>query len=59
MRVALQERFEYLGEITVYHVLTDIGLPVLKPDRVVTRMFARLGITAVEDDLEATEEAGQ
>jgi DNA-3-methyladenine glycosylase I len=40
----LQQRLHGLGEITVYHLLTDIGMPVLKPDRVVTRIFTRLGL---------------
>lgn len=40
----LQYRFEYLGNITVYHFLTDIGFNVLKPDRVITRIFRRLGL---------------
>ncbi len=44
----LQLRLVGLGEITTYHFLTDIGMPVLKPDRVVTRIFTRLGL--VEQD---------
>lgn len=40
----LQNRFAGLGDITVYHFLTDIGLPVLKPDRVIVRIFTRLGL---------------
>ncbi|MFN4327634.1 MAG: DNA-3-methyladenine glycosylase I [Limnobacter sp.] len=40
----LEEKFEYLGGITAYHFMTDIGLPVLKPDRVVCRIFERLGL---------------
>jgi DNA-3-methyladenine glycosylase I len=43
----VKRRFKYLGEITSYHLLTDIGLPVLKPDRVITRIFKRLGL--IED----------
>jgi DNA-3-methyladenine glycosylase I len=41
---ALETSFKYLGGITVYHFMTDIGLPVLKPDRVMCRIFARLGL---------------
>lgn len=41
---ALEASFEYLGGITVYHFMTDIGLPVLKPDRVICRIFERLGL---------------
>ncbi|MCP4543145.1 MAG: 3-methyladenine DNA glycosylase [Chloroflexi bacterium] len=48
LKEELQYHFSGLGEITTYHVLTDIGLPVLKPDRVVTRIFHRLGIIKSE-----------
>lgn len=41
---ALEASFAYLGGITVYHFMTDIGLPVLKPDRVMCRIFERLGL---------------
>ncbi len=41
---ALEGTFAYLGGITVYHFMTDIGLPVLKPDRVMCRIFERLGL---------------
>ena len=41
---ALEASFVYLGGITVYHFMTDIGLPVLKPDRVMCRIFERLGL---------------
>lgn len=40
----LEARFSYLGGITVYHFLKDIGMPVLKPDRVIMRIFERLGL---------------
>lgn len=43
----LEAEFQYLGGITVYHFMTDIGLEVLKPDRVIMRIFHRLGL--VED----------
>lgn len=41
---ALEASFAYLGSITVYHFMTDISLPVLKPDRVMCRIFQRLGL---------------
>jgi len=44
LRDDLTRRFAYLGKITVYHFLTDIGMPVLKPDRVIRRVFFRLGL---------------
>jgi DNA-3-methyladenine glycosylase I len=37
-------KFRYLGLTTSYHFMTDIGLPVLKPDRVILRIFFRLGL---------------
>ena len=40
----LEYRFKGLGEVTTYHVLTDIGMPVIKPDRVICRIFKRLGL---------------
>jgi DNA-3-methyladenine glycosylase I len=47
----LEARFQYLGGVTVYHFLTDIGMPVLKPDRVISRIFNRLGLIEVEGQL--------
>lgn len=40
----LQSTFGYLGEITIHHFLTDLGLPVIKPDRVICRVLHRVGI---------------
>jgi len=48
LKEELEYRFKGLGRITTYHVLTDIGLPVLKPDRVICRIFQRLGL--IESD---------
>jgi DNA-3-methyladenine glycosylase I len=48
LKEELEYRFKGLGRITTYHFLTDIGLPVLKPDRVICRIFQRLGF--VESD---------
>lgn len=47
----LETTFAYLGGITVYHFMTDIGLNVLKPDRVICRLFHRLGLLDNEDQL--------
>jgi DNA-3-methyladenine glycosylase I len=46
----IENRFYRLGKITVYHFLTDIGLPVLKPDRVICRIFERLGLIENKDN---------
>ena len=51
LKEELEARFQYLGEVTVYHFLTDIGMPVLKPDRVICRIFNRLGLTETEGQL--------
>lgn len=50
----LESRFSYLGKITVYHFMTDIGLNVLKPDRVICRIFKRLGLIDDENQLLST-----
>jgi DNA-3-methyladenine glycosylase I len=52
LRQDLRRRFRYLGKITVYHFLTDIGMPVLKPDRVIRRIFCRLGLVESEGESE-------
>jgi len=49
LKEELQYRFDYLGEITVYHFLMDIGLNVMKPDRVLVRIFMRLGLIENEN----------
>lgn len=48
LKEELEYRFAGLGHITAYHFLTDIGMPVLKPDRVISRIFQRLGL--IEND---------
>lgn len=50
----IENRFYRIGKITVFHFLTDIGMPVLKPDRVICRIFKRLDlIESRENILEA------
>lgn len=51
LRNDLKNRFIGLGPITVNHVLTDLGFNVLKPDRVICRIFCRLGLIDSIDDL--------
>ena len=48
LKEELECQFEYLGEITGYHFLMEIGLDVMKPDRVISRIFKRLGL--IESD---------
>lgn len=52
LRKDLIRRFRYLGKITAYHFLTEIGMPVLKPDRVIRRIFYRLGLIASQGESE-------
>lgn len=49
LREELEWRFKGLGEVTSFHFLTDLGLPVLKPDRVICRIFKRLGLIRSTD----------
>jgi DNA-3-methyladenine glycosylase I len=51
LKEELESKFHGLGRITTYHFLTDIGLPVLKPDRVICRIFRRLGLIENENQL--------
>ena len=51
--------FKYLGPRTVYHALTDWGFPVVKPDRMVTRVLYRLGFIPSENDSDRNIEAVQ
>lgn len=44
LREDLIKRFSYIGDVTSYHLMTDLGLPVLKPDRVIMRILYRLGM---------------
>jgi DNA-3-methyladenine glycosylase I len=48
LKEELEYKFNGFGKVTTYHFLTDIGLPVLKPDRVICRIFQRLGL--IEND---------
>ncbi len=50
LRDDMRQRFKGLGETVVYHFLMEIGMPVLKPDRVVRRIFSRLGLAAEDAD---------
>jgi len=48
LKEELECQFEYLGGITGYHFLMEIGLEVIKPDRVISSIFKRLGL--IESD---------
>lgn len=50
LRDDIMNRFDRIKGVTSFHLMTDLGLPVLKPDRVIMRIFKRLGL--VYDDSE-------
>ncbi len=50
--------FEFIGDITVDHFLTDLGYPVLKKDRHIGRVMHRIGLIMNEDDREGAIDAG-
>lgn len=56
---SIEREFDYLGDVTSYHFMTDIGLNVLKPDRVILRIFNRLGLIENEKDLIGAVKAGR
>ncbi len=45
------KRFEFLGPITAYHFMLDLGLKVWKPDRVIRRIIKRLGLINNLEDI--------
>jgi DNA-3-methyladenine glycosylase I len=45
-------QFAYVGPITAYHVMLDLGLNVWKPDRVIRRILLRLGLIPDKGDIE-------
>lgn len=51
LKEELEYKFEFLGGTTVYHFLTDLGFNVIKPDRVIMRIFKRLGLIESEKQL--------
>ena len=55
----LERQFHFLGGITSFHFMTDIGLNVIKPDRVIMRIFKRLGLIDHEKDILKAIEIGR
>lgn len=54
----LESRFSYVSKVNVYHFMKDIGIPVLKPDRVIMRIFERLGLVYEDTQLISAIEHG-
>lgn len=50
--------FNRFGPATAHHFLTDIGAPTVKPDRVLLRVFSRLGLIDDEADLDGARRVG-
>jgi DNA-3-methyladenine glycosylase I len=44
-------KFDFLGPITAYHFMLDLGLKVWKPDRVIRRILKRLGLIDNLEDI--------
>lgn len=59
LRKDLRGRFRYLGKRTVNHFLTDLGFNVLKPDRVICRIFSRLGLIGDANDIIRANDIGR
>lgn len=59
LKKSLEKNFSFLGGVTSYHFMTDMGLNVLKPDRVILRIFHRLGLIENENDLLGSVKAGR
>jgi DNA-3-methyladenine glycosylase I len=45
-------QFDYVGPITTFHVMLDLGLNVWKPDRVIRRILFRLGLISDKENIE-------
>jgi len=43
-------RFKGIGQVTIFHLLKNVGIDIFKPDIHVCRILARLGITRSEHD---------
>jgi len=50
LRKDLIKKFHFIGEVTSYHFMTDLGLNVVKPDRVLVRIFKRLGLINPDEE---------
>lgn len=55
----LERQFYFLGGITSFHFMTDIGLNVIKPDRVIMRIFKRLSLINDDKDILKAIEIGR
>lgn len=54
LRKDLTKRFEYLSKVNSFHFLCKVGMPVIKPDVAIRRIFFRLRLTESDGETEAT-----
>lgn len=50
----LQRQFDFIGDINVYEALKEFGMPYIKPERQIKKVFLRLGLIsekASEDEI--------
>lgn len=59
LRNDLITKFDFLGNITAYHLMLDLGLKVWKPDRVICRILKRLGLLKNPNDIDRAVELGK
>jgi DNA-3-methyladenine glycosylase I len=59
LKIDLINRFDFLGNITAYHLMLDLGLKVWKPDRVICRILKRLGLLDNPNDIDRAVEIGR
>jgi len=55
----LKENFAGIGETAGWHFLTELGFFTLKPDKVIRRIFHRIGLIENESDLAASIAVGR
>lgn len=53
------KQFEFLGPITAYHFMLDLGLNVWKPDRVISRILKRLDLIDNLEDIDQAIKVGR
>lgn len=52
-------RFAYIGPVTAYHVMLDLGFDVWKPDRVMCRILERLGLISDTKNIDQAVDVGR
>jgi DNA-3-methyladenine glycosylase I len=55
----LQEQFDFIGEVNVYEFVKELGLPFIKPDLQVRKVFLRLGLINKKASLKEVVDIGK